>query len=93
MLMHIFTCMFICRLAWKIRHTKRDACNWELNKGYHRKPAKAGVLGLKFLLRRMTKSKAGRQMLDESATFADRWERMEAKANEMAVKYDNNYRA
>ena len=93
LLMHIASCVFMARLAWKTRHNKRDAVTWDLDKGYHRRPAKAGVRGVKFLSRRMNSAKAGYRLKEESPTFADRWDRMHETALEMARKYDSRYRS
>ncbi|MAS82796.1 MAG: hypothetical protein CMF45_08905 [Legionellales bacterium] len=89
LLMHFASCVFMARLAWKTRHNKRDAVSWELNKGYHRRPAKAGVRGVKFLSRRMNSARAGYRLKEESAVMADRWDRMHETALEMARKYDS----
>lgn len=89
LLMHLASCVFMARLAWKTRHNKRDAVSWELNKGYHRSPAKAGVRGVTFLSRRMNSAKAGYRLKEDSPIFADRWDRMHETALEMARKYDS----
>lgn len=88
-LMHLASIIFLCRLAWKTRHTKADSVTWNLNKGYHRVAGKAGVRTLEVLLRKLNDSKQGRYLIHESSTFALHWDSMQEVAMRMARKYDN----
>ena len=87
--MHLATIVFLCRLAWKTRHTKADSVTWNLNKGYHKNASKAGVRTLKVLLRKMNSAKQGKYLKYESTVFADKWDSMQETALRMAEKYDN----
>ena len=87
--MHLATIVFLCRLAWKTRHTKADSVTWDLNKGYQKQSSKAGVRTLKVLLRKMNSAKQGKYLKYESTIFADKWDSMQEVALRMAEKYDN----
>lgn len=87
--MHLATIVFLCRLAWKTRHTKSDSVSWNLNKGYQKNASKAGVRTLKVLLRKMNSAKQGKYLKYESTIFADKWDSMQETALRMAEKYDN----
>ena len=88
-LMHLASIIFLCRLAWKTRHTKADAVTWNLNKGYQRVAGKAGVRTLKKLLEKLNDAKQGKYLIHESPTFAAHWDSMQEVALRMARKYDN----
>ena len=87
-LMHLASIIFLCRLAWKTRHTKADSVGWDLNKGYHKTPSKAGVNTFKVLLRKFNSARQGKYLKYESQAFADHWESMQETGLRMAQQYD-----
>jgi hypothetical protein len=87
-LMHLASIIFICRLAWKTRHTKADSVSWDLNKGYQKQASKAGVRTLRVLLRKMNSSRQGKYLKAESIMFRNHWDSMQETAMHMAKQYD-----
>ena len=94
-LMHIRSVVFLCRLAWKTRHTNHGdgGFTWELDKPMHRVKGKAGVASLEVLLKKMNKECNWGQpdILGESRVMSDHKEAMEAIARKMAIKYDARF--
>ena len=93
-LMHIRSVLFLCRLAWKTRHSSHGdgGFTWELDKPMHRKKSKAGVASLEVLLKKMNKEcNNSPDVLGESEVMTERKEAMEAIARKMAIKYDSRF--
>lgn len=93
-LMHIRSVLWLCRLAWKSRHSGHGdgGFGWELTKPMHRRKSKAGVASLDVMLSKMNRSSNHScDILGESQVMTENKEAMEAKARQMAVKYDARF--
>lgn len=90
--MHLISINTLIRLAWKNRHTQRDAMSFDLNKGYHKaSEATKGTKTLKALLNKVNKSKAGRLIRLDSPVLNAYWDKAQAKGLEMAAKFDRKH--
>ena len=84
--MHLFSCLYLCRLAWKNR--KGWARGWRSDPRIHSDPRTAGVKTYKHLLWCIKSSQAGKGLLEQSATFRRQWNDMVTVSKRMAEKYD-----
>ena len=92
-LLHLASCMFLIRLAWKNRHHSNDRVGLRRDKRIHRDATTSGVKTFKDLLTKWKMSKCGHGLLDESETLREHWNEMVDLGFRMATKYDERFSA
>ena len=90
-LLHVATCLFLIRLAWKNRHHAKDRVGFRMDKRIHRDAPNMGVKTFKDILTKWKMSKCGHGLLEESPTLKENWNDLVDVGFRMAEQYDQKF--